>query len=161
MIGTDRIKAAVEAVMRRLATRYEYAGLWGYTVVSQNDDFTLEIKPDRPDQVPMLSGVPSTCGNPTMNVRVPPGVRCYVKFVDMDPGQPFVRAWNPGDVNVLTVCDGTAPMARMGDMIEAAAPTGMSSALVNGALPAQVHLISPLTLYGTIMSGTKTVEVGG
>jgi hypothetical protein len=114
---SDRLKASLEAFVLRLVGRYDYAVSYGYTVVSQNSDGTVDLKPDRPELVPPLSGVQILYSHPGEKVTVPAGVRCKVMFADRDPSKPFVLGWEASTANVLTLMNGSQPVARVGDTV--------------------------------------------
>ena len=154
---SDRIKAAVEAVVNRIVSRYDYAGCWGYTVASQNDDGTVELLADRPDKAPPLSNIPATWGNPAIEVKLQPGGHCYVEFANLDPSQPVVTGWDPGSYDSVKICGGDKPAARVGDTVAVFLPPMVPfTGFLNGlTFTGTMTITSPAV--GIIKSGSDKV----
>jgi len=116
MILFDRFKASIAALIRELTAQYDYSGVHGYTVVSQNGDFTLELKPDDPEADPPLSGVVIKYDSPSNRVTVKAGVTCNVMFTNKDPSRPFAFGFDPGDYTLLEFGPDARKIARAGDL---------------------------------------------
>lgn len=98
----DRIKGALEALLRTLFSRVDYLALYPAKVVAQNSDGTLELTPDD-SRVPGLSKVPVRYGLPGVQAKVAAGARVLLGFSGGDPGAPVATLWEPGSLNDLTV----------------------------------------------------------
>ncbi len=140
---TDRFKAGIEAFVRRLMTRYDYSGVHGYTVVSQNSDFTLELKPDDPKNDPALSSVPIKYDSPSNRVTVEAGATCNVMYTNMDPSRYFAFGFDPGDYELIEMGTDGRKIATVGSLVQSGG--ALTYALLTG----------PLTL-----TGPNVVKIG-
>ncbi len=122
----DRLTRAVGAVVRHLTAHLDYFALYPAKLVSQNDDGTLELKPDD-SRLPGLSKVPIRYGIPGVTVKVASGARVLLGFEGGDPQQPVATLWEKGSVTEMTVDastdikvnGGTKAVAREGDSVHA------------------------------------------
>jgi hypothetical protein len=119
MIIPDRFKAAFTSFVKQLLSPYDYAGVHGYTVVSQNTDFTLELSPDDPDEDPPLSNVPIQYDNPAFTATIKPNAKCNVMYTNKDPSRYFCFGFTPGSIQLLQIGDVslTSKVVRDGDLI--------------------------------------------
>jgi hypothetical protein len=153
MLTADRFKAVLESIMRRIASRYDFAATYGCKVVSQNADGTLELLPDSP-LMPGESGIPIRSG-PGVTYQVNPGARVLLTWENCDPSRPIAILGETHDLKSMTItatgsvylncasvklCDSAAnSIARVGDMVQVmTGPVGAPS-------------------YGTIMTGQPKV----
>jgi hypothetical protein len=114
---TDRFKAALEAFIRRLTRRYDYAFPWMYTVAAQNGDGSLELTPDR-SEMPGLSNIAPKWGDAGTKTTVKKGARCAVMFEGGDPSKPFVLGWEHGSYSMINIGDNGRPVAHQGDLVQ-------------------------------------------
>jgi hypothetical protein len=127
----DRLTRSVGAIVRHLTAHIDYFALYPAKLVSQNDDGTLELKPDD-SRLPGLSKVPIRYGIPGVTVKVASGARVLVGFEGGDPAAPVATLWESGSVTELTidatsdikVNGGSAAVAREGDSVHAGFLTG-------------------------------------
>ena len=125
MNATDRFKSALEHIIRRIASKYDYAIPWACKVVAQNSDGTLELVPDSP-LLPGLSNVPIRYGAPGMKATVGAGARVVVEFENADPGKHVVTAWDlSSPLVMLTLGGGDQPAMRVGDLVQCGGPGQM------------------------------------
>jgi len=119
---SDRFKAALEQIVRRIVGKYDYAIPYACKVVAQNDDGTLELVPDD-TRVPGLSNVPIRYGAPGITAKVGNGARVIVEFENADPQKPVVTSWDLSSPLVLLIIGGgSQPVARVGDMAQGGGP---------------------------------------
>jgi hypothetical protein len=114
---TDRFKSGLEEFVLRLVSKYDYSGVHGYTVVTQNGDFTLELKPDDPKTDPPLSNVPIKYDSPSNRVTVKAGATCNVMYTNKDPSRYFAFGFDPGDYELIEIGQDGFPFARQGDLV--------------------------------------------
>jgi len=116
-MSADRLKAVLEAIVTRVLQRVDYLAMYPSTVILQNADGSLELKPDNP-KLAGMSKVPIRYGVPGVRAEVPAGARVAIEFEDGDPSKPIATVWDPDSgVTTLIFDDGTAPIARMGDIV--------------------------------------------
>jgi hypothetical protein len=157
-VVTDLFASLVE---RLVLPRLDPLALYPARVVSQQDDGSLDVKPDDTRWGPGLSRVPIRHGLPGVNVRVRQGARVLVGFEGGDITRPFASLWEPGSLDTLTIeasvklllkapsvvaaeVEGNArPVARLGDLVKV---TGISGA------PGV-----PIEFVGYILDGAKKV----
>ncbi len=127
----DRLTRAVGAVVRHLTAHLDYFALYPAKLVSQNEDGTLELKPDD-SRLPGVSKVPIRYGIPGVTVKVASGARVLLGFEGGDPQQPVATLWEKGSVTEMTidastdikVNGGSKAVARQGDSVHAGYLTG-------------------------------------
>jgi len=122
MSMTDRLKSALEAFVRRLVSRYDYAFAYSYTVESQNDDYTLELKPNQPKLAPSLSAVEILWSDPAHRCKVKRGAQTFVMFPDGSPANRFAFGFKHGDFESVSIGENVSPIARLGDLVESGGP---------------------------------------
>lgn len=152
---SDRIKGAIEAFVLRITSKYDYSGFCAYTVVAQNADDTLELKPIDPDKHPALSKVEMRFETPATRCRVKVGAECTVVFANMDPSRYFVfGGFKHGDFEELHFGNNTVPIARQGDLVE----SGGAGTFVQFCSPSSPGVPLSLVLSG---QGSATVSLPG
>lgn len=128
---SDRFKSSLEAFITRITARYDFAALYECTVVSQNGDGSLELKPDNAS-IPGQSNVPIRYGIPGVKATVTGG-RALLGWSACDPSKPFALVFDPATLTSLTITAsskvivnapdvelggaGGQPIARQGDAI--------------------------------------------
>ena len=129
-----------------------YSRTYPSTVVTQNGDGTLQLRPDSDDvRGAGLDRVPVRLGMPGFRARVQAGARVRLAFDDGDPSRPYAALWDESSGNVTSVefiPDGVgSPLCRVGDQGQATLPMGLPvTGLVSGAPFTGVITIStPLT----------------
>ena len=131
---SDRFKAALEAMVLRIAGKYDYAVPYACKVISQNSDGTLELQPDS-SALPGLSNVPVRYGAPGTTATVGAGARCFVVFENADPSKPVVAGWDlASPLIMLTLGGGNQPVSRVGDLVQSGGPG--QACTITLALPA-------------------------
>jgi hypothetical protein len=144
---TDRLKDGLEEFIRRLVCKYDYSGVHGYTVVSQNSDFTLELRPDDPDNDPTLSNVPIKYDSPSNRVTVKPGATCNVMYTNKDPSRYFAFGFDPGDYDLIEIGTDGFPFARQGDLCMTAG-LGLTIVLAGAGAGAGAYTCTVGTIAG-------------
>ncbi len=143
---TDRVKAGLEAFVRKFTAPMKYARRYECRVVAQNADLTLELAPDDPE-IGTLSNIPIYYGLPGVTAKVPSGARCLLEFLGGSPDKPAVTGWRVGTTTELDF--GAAAIAFGG---------GAADALVKGTTyrTAEDLLLTALvTALGTISAATS------
>ena len=83
------IAAAVRAIVEELFPRRHFAGDYEFSVQSQTGGL-VDLRPvDASLQLPSLRGIPFR-GAPGIAATLNPGARVIVRFVNSDPGRPYV-----------------------------------------------------------------------
>lgn len=160
--GFDRFKGALADLVRQLTGHTDFHALYPATVKAQNDDNTLELKPDG-TKLPGFSKVPIRHGLPGITVRVVKNARVLLGFEGGDPQRPYAALWSPGSLESITVeasveiwlkapsvvaatSKGNAkPPARRGDLVKVTGVCGPPG--------------SPLELVGYILDGAEKTLV--
>ena len=147
---SDRLKVGLEEFVLRLVSKYDYSGVHGYTVVAQNSDFTLELKPDDPKADPALSNVPIKYDSPSNRVTVKAGATCNVMYTNKDPSRYFAFGFDPGDYELIEIGQDGFPFARQGDLTISGG-LGVVATFVGGVLSGGVPY--PV-VFGTVANPT-------
>lgn len=147
----DYIAAIVDAIVGR---RIDLSRPYRATVVTQHVDGTLDVKPVG-NVIPSMTNVPICYGEPGVSAKVKAGAIVFVEFADGDPSKPYVTGWTAGSVDTLTfsadhvrIADGDLALARRGDVVQVNMPIFVGSGSFTPGT------VSPITAYGTIMSGS-------
>jgi hypothetical protein len=114
---SDRAKASLDEYVDRRASKYDYAGVFAYTVVTQNSDGSVDVEPEDPNLSPPLSGVEILYDNPATKITVSKGAQCRVHFVNKDPRRPEAFGFKRGSYKLLEFGDDGFPLARQGDLV--------------------------------------------
>ena len=146
--------AALERLLGRLTRRVDYTALWPARVVAQRGDGSLDLVPDSPRVAP-CQGVPYRTLR-GLSVDVAAGARVLLGYEGGDPSQPYALAWEIGDATSVRVNGGSTRAAREGDSVSVTLPIG---ALIPPASPGGPLPAAPLTLTGTITSGTAALRL--
>ena len=151
----DRLKGALEGIVRTAVAQHDFYAEYSCKVVSQDGDGNLDLEPDDP-RIPGMQGIPIRYGIPGVTVKVSGGARVHVGWENGDPKKPYAAIWEPSSLLSLTVtaatkivldcsnvelCDGAGmPIARRGDMV-----------MVTSTPPG-------LPAYGSIVTGQPKVK---
>ena len=152
----DRFKLALEAIVKRITARYDYAVMYPCSVISQNGDGSLELKPDSA-KLPGLSNIKIRYGIQGCTVKVSAGARVLLGFDNADPAAPFAAIWDPGSLTEIVITASTkvtinSPLTVMGDEAVPAARLG-STVLIPVTSP------PGLPSYGMVVDGQPKVLV--
>jgi hypothetical protein len=150
---TDRLKEGLEEFVLRLVSKYDYSGVHGYTVVSQNSDGTLELKPDDADHDPPLSSVPIKYDSPSNRVTVKSGATCNVMYTNKDPSRYFAFGFDPGDYELVELGPEGRKIATQGSIVMSGGKTAMVAFFSAAG--------TPLSLVQTGTGGPGTVPIPG
>ncbi len=128
----------VGLVERLVLPRLDPLARYPATVASQNEDGSLDVRPDDPRFGPGLTRVPVRHGIPGVSVRVRSGARVMLAFEGGDTSRPYVPEFEGGLESItikalgkvvveapevfLADEEGAQPLARVGDLIEVALP---------------------------------------
>jgi len=146
--------AAIERLLSRLTRRVDYTALWPARVVAQQGNGSLDLVPDSPRVAP-CQGVPYRTLR-GLSVDVAAGARVLLGYEGGDPAQPYALAWELGSATSVRVNGGSTRAAREGDSVSVTLPIG---ALIPPASPGGPLPAAPLTLTGTITSGTAALRL--
>ena len=91
MADLDRLKAAVAKVLAPFLARIDYQALYEATVVAQNEDGSLELRPDTP-KLPPLSRVGIRYGVPGIKATLNPNGHVLVGFANAGSSA-LTRTW--------------------------------------------------------------------
>lgn len=182
MIG-DRLKSAIEGIVKRLVASYAYHAPYTAKIISQGADGTLEVQPDD-SRLPSLTGIPLRTFVPNVEIKVKAGGNVLIQFENGDPSRPFASLFDAGSLEELKlsastkividaaevdlVSAGGLPLARQGDMVASGGTTPAacivtfidpapvaSPVMTKVPVPAMIQF-APIPLAGTIVSGNPT-----
>lgn len=155
-MGDDRFKAALARFIRDTVPTAFLRLVRGRVVAV--DGAAVDTDPETPG-APQLTGLPTRYGVPgVLRAVCKAGARAVVAWAEGDPSQPFVLAWDPGELEelVFDVAGGAQPLARTGD----AADCGhliVAAGSVVGYLPPGTPVPSlPVGQSAIALSGTIT-----
>lgn len=95
-MGVERFRRALVALVQStVGSRLDYLARYPATVVEQDADGTLHVRPDDA-RIPGITGVPIHLGVPGARVEVTPGARVLLAFACGDPSKPVAEVWEPG-----------------------------------------------------------------
>lgn len=97
----------------RKTAHLEFHGSYDVRVAKQNDDGTVEVVPDS-TRIPGISRVPIR-GLPGCKVRVSPGARATLRFLDGSPAKPYVSDFEPSKLVELQLGEGASHHLASGD----------------------------------------------
>lgn len=89
----DRLRAAIEAVVRAMLPEAVWSAQWEAVVVAWHDDTqTADVATSAASPLPdALRGVPVLVDPPGTRVTLAPGASVLVCFREADPGRPYLR----------------------------------------------------------------------
>lgn len=99
MSDVDRIIEPLNALIRAVMRGVDYHAWHPCKVMSQNSDFTLELKPDNA-KIPQQSKIPMRMGLPGMVGKVTSG-RCLLGWEGGDPQRPVASHFEVGTIDTL------------------------------------------------------------
>jgi hypothetical protein len=154
------ILAAVRTLVERIVgPRLDLLAAYPATVVSQNTDGTLELRPSS-SKVPPVTKVPIRYGVPGITAKVAAGARVWLEFAGGDASQPVATLWESASVTELDIAGtlikvgGAQFVARVGDPV-----TVLLDSVTVKALYAAVAPVS-LPVSGYILKGSSKVTAG-
>jgi hypothetical protein len=100
--GFDRLKGAVADLVRQFTGHTDYHALYPAEVRAQNEDKTLELRPDSA-KLPGFSRVAIRHGLPGVTVTVKQGARVLLGFEGGNPEKPYAALWTADSLDTLTV----------------------------------------------------------
>lgn len=185
----DRLRAAIEAVVRAMMPSELLSGAWPGVVTTWDDTRQrAEIAMDAGSPLPRtLRGVPALVDPPGTKVQIPNGTRVLVAFRGNNPAAPYFRPaahWGEPSVPLPTVglAGGGPAVAREGDAVGGgtlaliptppppAAPVAMALVYIphGGIIPTTIATFPPLiatpvdiaTIGGAITQGSAKVTCG-
>jgi hypothetical protein len=139
--GRDRLRGALERVIRWVTRDTLFLGQYTAEVVRQAADGTLDLLPDDSRlRSQGLQSVPIRHGLPGVTVQVPAGERVLLAFDGGDPTQPFAALWHAGQA-VKIVFDGGMTIEAAGTQALAlATETKARLDLIQSKFDAHTHL---------------------
>ena len=131
----DRLRNVIRTIVEQMiGPRLDYLARYPSTVVQQDVDDTLHLKPDD-TRIPGLIGVPIRPGLPGAKMLVPQGCRVLLAFEGGNPSMPIAEVWGDGtpisiflpatDRVVIGAAEGddeARPIARIGDPVQCLMP---------------------------------------
>ena len=98
----DSLRSVLAGIVAGLTRRFDYHALYPCRVIKQNDDGTLELKPDG-DRVPPTSKVPLRYAVPGMLLKVKKDARVLLGFEQGDKRRPYASLWEIGELETLQI----------------------------------------------------------
>lgn len=152
MADLDRLRAALDALIRWTTREQPYLRLYPATVRAQAADGTLDLEPDDAAiRGTGLSGVPIRHGIPGVTVEISAGQRIMLGFEAGDPRRPYAALWRTSGTaklgSLLVVQHGSTlalvavTWFQAGTVGDTAAAVALAAALAGGNI---AHLV-PLT----------------
>ena len=128
--GESATAAFVAAVGRIVDHKIDATKFYAATVLGQNADGTLELRPDDADKIAPLSKVPIRYGIPGVTAEVSKGARVRVSFDNGDREKPIASLWEPDNSTLVKIvlAGGTANVARVGDRVDCGTVTAAAGA---------------------------------
>ena len=148
---TTSLRRIVEAFVGR---RLDHLALYPAVVVQQRADGTLDLSPEDA-RVPSCQGVPIRLGIPGVTVTVPTGGRVLLGYANGDPSRPYASLWESGSVTRITINDGTAKVARVGDEVTRSAAFASWITAVSTA----TSIAAPSGAIGAISTGSDVLKI--
>jgi hypothetical protein len=144
-------REAIRRIIDYVVRERIYLRSYECTVEAQNDDGTVDLLPDD-DAVrgTGLQSVPIYHGLPGVTVRVVPGARVLLQFVNADPSRPYASLWRSGDIEEISFNGGQAPVARQGDPVAVYWP---ATANITGTITAPGGAFVGILTLGTQSAG--------
>lgn len=103
----DRVKDGLMKMVRKFTHMFivdsiDHLAAYQCTVVTQNADGTLDLKPDD-TRLPAYVSVPIRYGVPGISATVSNGARILLEFAGGNPQRPIATVWEMASVTSLTV----------------------------------------------------------
>ena len=160
--GRGRLATALAEIVGHAEPRRLW-GKWRYRVFRTSGDRVEAQAVKRAAGLPDIVPVEQWPGVSGVFADLSMGSEVLVEFIEGDPAQPIVTAYapkgSPGWVPVsLSLCDGTSPVARVGDSVIVMLGAGVSfTGTISGA-PAVGTLTSLTPLAAVIAGGSPRVK---
>lgn len=152
MADLDRLRAALDALIRWTTREQPYLRLYPATVRAQAADGTLDLDPDDAAiRGTGLSGVPIRHGIPGVTVEISPGQRVMLGFEAGDPRRPYAALWRTSGtakLGTLVLAQNASSMALLPPQWFSAGATGdalAATALVTILAAGNVGYLLPIT----------------
>lgn len=153
-----------ETIERYVDHKIDASRSYSATVVLQNADGTLELKPDDTDKIAPLSKVPIRSGLPGTRVTIERGYRVRIGFENGDREKPYAALFDEGDdVVQIRFAGGTANVVRVGDAVGCGTLTFAGAAgSVNVSYTTPDGVTSVVgTMAGTALSAAVSIPLVG
>jgi hypothetical protein len=151
----DSLEGAASAFLRSIRAANDASNSYRCTVIAQNGDGTLQLKPDDPRIAGRgLDKVPIRYGAPGFVVKVSQGTIVHVHFDGGDWDKPYAALWGENGSGSVTSLEYKpsgvgSPVCRVGDTIELALPmmlpitTTLGPAVITVTTPIQAVITGP------------------
>lgn len=113
----DRLSTALKTLVTRNAP-LDYFALYPSTLVTQDTDNTLQIRPDD-ERLPSMAGVPLRLPVPGAVIKVTDGARVLLGFESGSPSKPVALLWELGtakSVEITTASGAKVSLGETGDV---------------------------------------------
>lgn len=117
-MSSDRIKQHLDAYIRRLVAPIDWQAAYACKVVKQNDDGTLELRPEDKrlndfQKVPVHYGIPDT------KATFSAGARVMLEFENGDRAAPYVSCFDFATISLLDIGGrgGTTQFAALANLV--------------------------------------------
>jgi hypothetical protein len=152
---SDRILAAIRAIIREEFANLTYRGIFKYSIVAVSGsppNVTLDCQPTDPTiGLPSLQGIPMQSGIDGITTIPKVGMNCVVGFLNADPTLPIIFGVDSLGVN---------PVARLGDQVTMFLPPTLAvvGTMLGSPFAGTIIVANPVT--GVISQGSGKVFTG-
>lgn len=154
---------SLERIVRALTGDFRFERVYPAVVERVGDD-AVDVMPDDAVVRGMgLQRIPMPTIDPTTQLVPEPGCRCLLGFVQGDPKQPTIVAWEYAKGSASVRLDGgERPIARKGDLVEVVVGATLSIAgTASGATTAPGPVVTPVPLAPFSFVATMSGPVYG
>lgn len=161
----------LERIVRAVVGDLRFERTWSSTIERDNGDGTADVLPDSPLMRGLgLQRVPLPTIDPTTEIAPAQGCRCLLGFLEGDPRQPVIVAWEFAAGSATVRLDGgTAGLARKGDLVDVMLSSQSPvQGIVNGSytIPGSPPTVVPIVNgqfsgYATIAQTVRARIIGG
>lgn len=153
--GVDRIKAALEALVRRTLWKVDYATIYPARVVAQAADGAVDVRFDT-DRLGDMQAVPLRVFVPGAVVKVAAGARLLVGFDGADPRRPYAMLFESGSLTELEIATAGGARIKLTGADVQIVPGALGTVMLGETNPAN---LSPLAAGGDAVSGAAITPV--
>lgn len=172
----DRIMQSLRAIIQAEMFQVPYLGLYEYTIQAATSSTVDGTPTDTSIPMPSVTGVPLRSSVLGATATPTVGGRCLIMFVGGDPTRPICVSTDPipviatvdasSAVNVgpsataVVLAGGGPAVGRVGDVVHVTFTLLDASAITANLSTGICSITAPLTLTGTITSGSSKVSSG-
>lgn len=156
----DRMLGPIQQTIDRQIAPLKFLGRYNYTISNPTSSTVDGTPVNSTLGLPDVTGAPITADS--ISTYTPPnGSNCHIMFLDGDPSQP-ICVWTAGAPTMAMLLNGTNPVARLGDQVQAFLPAMLpfiGTAIVSGSpAPVTGTVMGGAPISGVIIQGSQTVD---